>query len=331
MFFNFSLLTTVAAVDLKCKTSDYTYICDLELITSGPSNSYKSNEINFIAIPIKQFSAVEIVQLLYTPNFATHDLPKKIFTTFPKLSISSDDFNSAGKLEVLELSSNNLEKISARLFTALSHLLELNFYNNKIHQIEDFAFDGLANVRDLYLLVNRLTKIRRATFAGLRSLTMLNLNDNAIAEIEVGAFEFLPKLQMLYLARNKLEMPADYFFGTLLQPLNDLIILNFNSNKIHGVSLKVFAKQFANLAIASLEYIDYDLDSDVVSGDEISASKSKLSSIALSGNKMRSGKIFQKLKLFPNLKYAYLKNCSLATSHPKWWFLQAFIYLRGSE
>lgn len=321
--------TTVTAINLNCQSSNLPKTCKARI------NRLSTNNFN---VQHTASADIEALELYFGQRSSLNALPQELFTTFPNLrnltleqakikTISSDDLKLAGNLNELTLPGSQLERLSSRTFAPATNLTILGLEENRIHTIEDFAFEGLAKLSELWLRDNNLTRINIFTFIGLVSLQHLNLRANAIEVIEPGALSF-PNLLTLYLNENKLKLYDSIFafmpklislhiqsnhiqqLNNALQPLHSLHSILLDNNKIEDFDFKELTK-FVNLTLVSIENIGLDLDTVNVTPDEINASMSTVSDLFLSGNRADSGKIFEKLKLFPLLSIVHLEKMSL--------------------
>tara|TARA_Y100000590_G_C15735209_1_gene1018301 strand:+ start:4078 stop:4494 length:417 start_codon:yes stop_codon:yes gene_type:complete len=91
----------------------------------------------------------------------------------------------------------------------------MSFYGNKIESIEEGAFQGLTNVRELDLRNNNLRAIAPNAFKGLHSLGVLTLSNNPLIKVEAGAFKELGNLYSLEISNVPLEgLPKNVFYDT---------------------------------------------------------------------------------------------------------------------
>ena len=105
-------------------------------------------------------------------------------------------------LRTLEVFENKISSINEGSF--LPKLDILNLDDNIISNsgIDQFAFDGIGNLRSIMLNKNKLTQFP----VGLPvSIETLHLNENQINEIEVDAVDSLNQLLTLQLQKNQLN------------------------------------------------------------------------------------------------------------------------------
>ena len=95
----------------------------------------------------------------------------------------------------------------------------LDLTKNRIYEIEDEAFAGLATLWTLDLCSNDLTELRSNTFYGLSHLKTLTLSYNKISTIHPGAFKNLSYLMHLVLIHNELTTLDGEAFADLPRPV----------------------------------------------------------------------------------------------------------------
>lgn len=169
----------------------------------------ENDQLNFIIPEGETFVTIHEIGLLGNLTF----VPQQLLSRFPQLT-------------GLDLSKNSLTEIPVRTFTVTENLDYLFLSANKIHTIEDGAFDGLLKLKWLDLSENHLKRVKRETFANLPELKYLYLSSNEIEEIEEGALN-IPKLEVINLRKNKLKILSDSLFVQL--PVLKEIYLDYNS------------------------------------------------------------------------------------------------------
>ena len=98
----------------------------------------------------------------------------------------------------LDLSANHLPEISGAPFEQLQVMLLLNLTSNEISKLSVMAFRGLYSLRYLYLYYNRLTDLPADIFADLSNLIIINLDLNEFKAIPNQALSSLKSLQFLH-------------------------------------------------------------------------------------------------------------------------------------
>ena len=111
-------------------------------------------------------------------------------------------FGHNEQLQVIDFSSNRLQKIDRATFAGLKKLRWLSLGWNKLTTIPTVTFQGLEQLQTLNLYRNKLTTIPAGTFQGLGQLQTLNLWSNEMTTILAGTFQGLEQLQTLNLEWN---------------------------------------------------------------------------------------------------------------------------------
>ena len=116
-------------------------------------------------------------------------------------ALKRGDFAGLVNLTELDLSSNLLESLDARLLAGLADLMDLNLRSNRLTSLDAELFAGLSGLERLNLRSNRLAALNAELFAGLSSLERLDLYANRLSELPQGIFDGLD-VERLYLNRN---------------------------------------------------------------------------------------------------------------------------------
>lgn len=166
-------------------------------------------------------------------------------------------FQGLNKLSFIELSDNNINKISPTTFTKLSQLKILKLKGNhlkmsSISQLKITAsleeidlssndlvgpidlnfFPRLTNLRELFLSHNSLSSIKKGSFENFRNLTTLYLDHNQIDVLEDHAFRNLTTLTNLDLSNNRIVAIS----GASLAHLVNLLDLNLKHNYLRALT-----------------------------------------------------------------------------------------------
>ncbi len=156
------------------------------------------------------------VPIITIPFGSFQHLAACLHLAFPFCQISNISQNAwigLDRLQTLNLSDNNLERLTSGLFGGLPSLRTLLLTRNRIglietgtpSTVESGAFHHLKNLQFLDLGQNRLTTLSGDMFLGLRSLEKIVLENNQIYIIEPGAFQDMFSLNNLNLKGNKLQ------------------------------------------------------------------------------------------------------------------------------
>jgi Leucine-rich repeat (LRR) protein len=74
-----------------------------------------------------------------------------------------------------------------------------------VESIEQRAFFGLSNLRELSLHGNELTELRADTLTTLTNLQVFSAAFNRLSEIDDALFANSPRLDSIYLQRNQIN------------------------------------------------------------------------------------------------------------------------------
>ncbi|XP_023315876.1 protein artichoke-like [Trichogramma pretiosum] len=183
------------------------------------------------------------------------------------IDVESCAFQEATRLEVLDLSRNELSNVKVETFDALISLSELNLDDNLLRSVPNL-FNNV-KLTSLSIRRNKLQVIERRELQNLKSLRVLQLGGNRIRSISAGSFEDLDSLAELDLSNNELDfIPSDLLkwqwnlrtldvrgnrFKTLEQmslshaPVLNLIYLQ--NNPITHLSGSILSKLASNLVV----------------------------------------------------------------------------------
>ncbi len=140
-------------------------------------------------------------------------------------------YNIPAEAVKVDLSWNQIAQIRRKSFSHLGVLEELDLWSNKIHTIENEAWDGLVSLKTLSLQYNQIEVIRENSFNHLSACEELNLYGNKIHTLENGAWNGLESLRELLLHENEIEvLQSGMFLG-----LTRCTELNVDNNKIHTI------------------------------------------------------------------------------------------------
>ncbi|TRZ02357.1 hypothetical protein DNTS_019007 [Danionella cerebrum] len=135
---------------------------------------------------------------------------------------------------------NSITQISEASFKGLGKLELLMMHGNNMEKIPDGALQDLVSLQVLKLTYNKLSIITGRSFSGLSSLVRLHLDHNRISFIEPDAFMGLISLRLLHLESNRLTQIHPHTFSTLrileFFTVSTLKILDLSDNQILGLS-----------------------------------------------------------------------------------------------
>lgn len=236
-----AILGTFKATLNKLRMNNITTIKPEHLFDDACSDALKAvhfGENNISYLTKHMIMPCSLLQQLDLSSNAIHHISQDTFTNFTQLvslhlqhnriTSLNGAFKGIPVLELLDLSTNKIEKLTCSDFDQLVNLKKLYLYSNKIASVSACLFKDLRNLHDLKLGTNRLmtvtksfsevlpnlqylqlrnnkiSTIHRGTFGNLSSLKALDVVDNQISEIEENAFAGLTNLTWLSIASNKL-------------------------------------------------------------------------------------------------------------------------------
>ena len=131
-------------------------------------------------------------------------------------------------LNLLDLSSNNLERIPYHLTQSKFIINQFVLNSNRIKEIGSKTFQLANDINGIYLNDNNLILIQENSFENLFLLTHLDLSKNMLNSLAPSVFKQLLKLEYLNVSSNRLS----YIKKGLFKDLVNLINLNLSNNKI---------------------------------------------------------------------------------------------------
>ncbi|PSN56123.1 hypothetical protein C0J52_10640 [Blattella germanica] len=133
--------------------------------------------------------------------------------------VGEGSFVNMTNLSFLNLSYNNLRKVTKETFIGLENLdKHLGLKNASIYQLEEGAFENLRKLQFLNLEYNpfpKFYKLSAAMFKGLNELRVLLLSGCGITFLTSDIFRNLPNLQYLSLRENQLTTLSPQLFAAL--------------------------------------------------------------------------------------------------------------------
>ena len=218
---------------------------------------------NFLpAINSRTFRDSSELRQLYLQNNSLSQIPSELFKGLSKLfvlnlsnnKIRSDDltretFLDLIRLVVLDLGSNQLERVNGSVFESQYSLQILGLNDNQISEMSDNAFSSLYNLDTLVLNRNKIKSIGAGTLNGLYVLKKLQAAENDITSIDDKAFSNCSSLHELSLDGNFLSQVPK-----AISSLKHLRLLGMRHNLITDV------KNAPYLKLQHLESIDLSLN-----------------------------------------------------------------------
>lgn len=168
-------------------------------------------------------SGIDKFYHIYLNDCKWTTFPSIIFKTYPNLMIAyiscpftkvdESDSDSLKNLKWLSTSKREIAKIPQNAFTSLKYVENMKLYDSFTY-VEDFAFSGMFELKELSLFGNNLSLVSKNMFAGVPKLSKISLSSNKIDTIEEGAFD-LPELENLNLGNNLLTILPNKLFANV--------------------------------------------------------------------------------------------------------------------
>jgi hypothetical protein len=105
-------------------------------------------------------------------------------------------------LEMLDISNNKISDINPYAFTGLDTMKKLILGHNDLLSLQQNVFEPLMNLKELDLQRNKLSKILPQTMSAMKKLKHLDLRYNKLTDIDEGTFTNLGVLEKLRLTGN---------------------------------------------------------------------------------------------------------------------------------
>lgn len=148
--------------------------------------------------------------------------------------IHSNAFSS--KLVSVDLSFNRLSELSDASFNGLAYIKLINLSSNHLVALPPNVFNTSTTLNSLYLQNNSISALSPRIFTGLEQLLLLNLSGNALKWVPDSIFSGLIRLIVLKISHNQL-VSID---STLFNDLISLQVLDLSNNRIETISPLAF-------------------------------------------------------------------------------------------
>jgi Leucine-rich repeat (LRR) protein len=230
--------------------------------------SLSSNLINELKICAK-ISSFKLSLLTLKSN-SIADIPPSSFSCFDSLFnldlsfyslklIKSEYFtygltpNKLSLLNKLYLNNNNIERIEARSFEALSLLVQLDLSHNWIREVDFVDLIQLDSLKTLKLNDNNLSRVEANLLSSEmkvnNNLQELDLSNNQIEHINFELFVYVVNLEKLNLDNNRLET-INLESNSTLPLLQRLKYLSLKNNRLKYLPTKELGE------LRAIEHID---------------------------------------------------------------------------
>ncbi|XP_032826243.2 toll-like receptor 4 [Petromyzon marinus] len=171
----------------------------------SPNNTLRNltlnkNQIEVLESCVKKDNSISVIctPLPYLEN---------VFIKYNNIfQLESYAFVHMKNLRKLDLTGNDILRLSKRPFHGLHNLSHLVLANNVIRSLNvQSPFSPLENLKSLMLRNNRLKILNRSVFSNLTNLEILDLGGNALSYLHGETFSELSNLKNLYLDRNAIR------------------------------------------------------------------------------------------------------------------------------
>ena len=235
-------------------------------------------------IDSRTFSQLPQLRLLQLGHNQITEIRSNAFDNLPqlrKIILSHNQLDSVPKslsrtsnatipVEVLDLSSNKLSKLTAQDLFYWSKLEYVSLARNKITEMDERAFRQQTHLKTLDLSRNKLKMLPANLVSRALRLRALDVSRNQLEDVSPTAFQNSTQLQTINLSYNRLRsLPEQLFTGlTRLHlnldhnRLNSLPTSIFDRSKIHGLlSIHLGHNFFEEVPVEALQrqffYLDY--------------------------------------------------------------------------
>ncbi|XP_007252939.2 leucine-rich repeat neuronal protein 3 [Astyanax mexicanus] len=241
---------TLACLKL-CKCGIRPWFSPSSLYMEAPT--VDCNDLGLLSLPEKLPLDTQVL-LLQSNNIAKIEKTLDYLVNLTEVDVSQNNVTRLSDLNVghlpqllsLHMEENRISNLHDNSFSHLPNLQELYVNHNLLSLISDGAFQGLGNLLRLHLNSNQLRVIRPEWFNALNQLEILMIGENPIAQIQDMNFKPLSNLLSLVLARmNLTEIPDNALVG-----LNNLESISFYDNKFAKVPQSALRK------VQSLKFLD---------------------------------------------------------------------------
>lgn len=222
----------MAAVSSPIKVS-----CRLRKFEGKDGCFLKKIEITSDSAKLKFDGSKTPIKALHIQNEIVNFLPPSLFLNFPQLellhivgsglkSLKKETLKPAGQILDLNFENNDLIELNFDTFIDLTKLKTLNLAQNKIRSIHSKLFGANTDLQSLTLSFNLIDKVHENTFKPLTKLEILDLSNNKIVELREETFKFNIALIKVDISDNLLEFLPETLFEPTLSLLEDLKLRN---------------------------------------------------------------------------------------------------------
>ncbi|KAG5681914.1 hypothetical protein PVAND_011318 [Polypedilum vanderplanki] len=234
-----------------------------------------------------------IKKIYFQRTTLTH-LPKELtiaYTALDELDASyvylwrftNIDFAQTTKFKKLNMSHNQIHRVSSFASNGMINLENLDLSHNMIQSIDNDGIVYNENLKYLNLSDNRIGKLDRNFFKNIRSVKILNLSNNKISSLSCETCDFEMSFEEFYLQNNQLiSFNPDFIKSTFIFDVSNNAItgeIDFSNSKLIELNIRGNALQYLTIN-DDLEMLDAS-DNTERSFDISFGNNKKLISLAL--------------------------------------------------
>jgi Leucine-rich repeat (LRR) protein len=155
------------------------------------------------------------------------------------LNITKFTFYGFRKLDILDLSRNNLSWIECEAFDFTPNMSVLRLRSNRVTEICPHTFSALEHLRHLDLSNNMLSSIQPETLRNNSVLEWLSLANNRLTEIHPDSLRLLRHLRHMDLSNNMISSIQP----ETLHENSELVWLSLANNRLNEIDPRIFQNQ----------------------------------------------------------------------------------------
>jgi hypothetical protein len=209
----------------------------INLFNNSKIESIKSLDLSSNEITDDLLSNINLNKEIYSSLF--YYLIELNLSNNKLLILKEKQFYKLEKLQILDLSFNQIFYIEMNTFYGLNNVLYLYLQNNHLTELYEGNLDNLPQCKLINLDLNKINKIKRYLFTKMISIETISFQFNRLKYIHSNAFNQLEYLKNISFYWNKLN---DSFNKINLNQINKLNLssnklINFNATNIKNIQI----------------------------------------------------------------------------------------------